>query len=314
MIFMKPDNKKKGLSGWPRMLLGFVVALVVLVAIAVAMGVFLMKPIQASEHYLQVWKNPVTVTATVTDYDSYDDDGDTDYKSFISYDYNGVHYENIQYENRDDREDLTPLGTQLSIMVSSKDPSKSIEQLKKTGKNLNLGMGMVALILAAVYHGLQKRRLSKDLLGTPDADTVQRDLKIKIIGRMGYVFWLLSALVYGVAYLRYSMVLGNIPLIVAVVCCVFGLGGLKNVIGDNRKTSNKEFQVSRDVLVDKQISTDSDGGDTYRLYYESGDRKWDTGTSKKNYYQVSVGDTVVAVYLEGNKKPTLHYDHQGNAR
>lgn len=96
----EPDNKKKGLSGWPRMLLGFVVALVVLVAIAVAMGVFLMKPLQASEHYLQVWKNPVTVTATVTDYDSYDDDGDTDYQSFISYDYNGVHYENIQYENR----------------------------------------------------------------------------------------------------------------------------------------------------------------------------------------------------------------------
>ena len=186
--------------------------------------------------------------------------------------------------------------------------------LKKTGKNLNVGVGLVSFLLVVVYHELQKRRLSKDLLGTPDSDAVQRDLKIKIIGRMGYVLWLLSALAYVAAYLRYAPVLGNVPLIVAAVCCLFGLGGLRKVLRDYRKVCNQEFEIRRDVLVDKKIETDSEGSDSYRLYYQSGDRKWDTHTTWKNYELINIGDTVVAVYLEGNQKPTLHYDHQGNAK
>lgn len=288
--------------------------LLAVVMMAVMVCFFVVKPIRAAEHYLQVWKNPVTVTATVTEHDSYDDEGDTDYRSYISYEYNGVHYDNIQYEDCSDREDLTAVGTAVNVQVSPKDPSKQIDQLKGAGKLLHIGWFMPAFALAFVYHFLVNSRMSKDCLGTPDMDTVQRDLKIHILGRFWGAFSFLCMLGYGLMYWRYSPLLGKIPLIIAGVCCPLWLWNLLIGIRDYRYVKLGEFQLHRDVLVNKEIKTDSEGSDSYHLYYQSADRKWDTTTNAENYQKAQIGSSVLAVYLKGKNKPTLHYDHRGNAK
>ena len=180
---MKPNNKKKSMPIVFQVLGIAFVALAMLCIVTVTFYVGLLEPIKEAEHYLQVYQNTVTVTATVTEHESYDDDGDRDYRSYISYDYNGVHYDNIRYENCGDREDLTAVGTVVNVQVSPKDPSQRIDHLKNNSKMLSFGLFMPALVLAFAYHSLLKSRLSKALCGTPDAHTVQRDLKIMILGR-----------------------------------------------------------------------------------------------------------------------------------
>lgn len=311
---MKLYVKQKGLSDGLQVLLIALVALVML-AVFVAMFYFLMiKPVRSAEHYLQIYQNPVTVTATVTEHESYDDDGDWDYRSYISYDYDGVHYDNIQYEDCGEQEDLTAVGTVVNVQVSPKDPSKQIDQLKGTGRLLYIGWIMPAFLLGFVYHVLVNFRMSKDCLGTPDMDTVQRDLKIHILSRFWGAFSFLCMLGYGLMYWRYSPLLGKIPLIIAGVCCPLWLWNLLIGIRDYRYVKLGEFQLHRDVLVNKEIKTDSEGSDSYHLYYQSADRKWDTTTNEENYQKAQIGSSVLAVYLKGKNKPTLHYDHRGNAK
>lgn len=311
---MKRYNKTKGLSGALQVSL---IALLVLVMLAVFGAMFwfmLIRPILSAEHYLQVYQNPVTVTATVTEHESYDDDGDWDYRSFISYDYNGTHYSNIQYEDCDDQENLTAVGTVVNVQVSPKDPSKQIDQLKGAGKLLHIGLFLPAFALAFVYHFLVNSRMSKDGLGTPDMETIQRDLKIHILDRPWGAVLFLCGLGYGLMYWRYFPLLGKIPLIIAGVSGVLWLWNLLIGIRDYRYVKLGEFQLHRDVLVNKEIKTDSEGSDSYHLYYQSADRKWDTTTNAENYRNAKIGYSVLAVYLKGQKKPTLHYNHQGNAK
>lgn len=287
--------------------------LLAVVMMAVMVRFFVVKPIRAAEHYLQVWKKPVTVTATVTDYDSYDDDGDTDYRSYISYEYNGVRYQNLKYEAEDTKNALTPVGTEVNIKISPEDPSVRIDQLKNDGRGLYIGLGLCALILAFLYNSLQKRRLTKELIGTPDSDTVQRDLKLKILGSGGCAFWPLSAVFYGVAAWRYSMLLGDGAWVVCGICCLLGVRKWVVTIRNCRRVESGEFELRHDVLVDKQEYHDTEGS-SYTLYYQNDNRKWKLNTSRKNYERAEIGDTIVAVYLAGNKKPTIHYNHEGNAQ
>lgn len=42
-------------------------------------------PLRDLEHYIRVYQNPMTVTATVIQHETHRDDGDTKYKSIISY-------------------------------------------------------------------------------------------------------------------------------------------------------------------------------------------------------------------------------------
>lgn len=311
---MKRYNKTKGLSGALQVSLIALLVLVMLAVFGAMIWFMLIRPIRFAEHYLQVYQNPVTVTATVTEHESYDDDGDRDYRSYISYDYNGVHYDDIQYEDCGDREDLTAVGTVVNVQVSPKDPSQRIDRLKGTGKYLYIGFFLTACALAFLYHFLVNSRMSEDCLGTPDMDTVQRDLKLHILGRLWGAFSFLCMVGYGLMYWRYSPLLGKIPLIIAGVCCPLWLWNLLIGIRDYRYVKLGEFQLHRDVLVNKEIKTDSEGSDSYHLYYQSADRKWDTITNEENYQKAQIGSSVLAVYLKGKNKPTLHYDHRGNAK
>ena len=312
MKVCNPEKKKRGCLGW-----GLTILIMIVISCAIAMVVgmfygFVVKPVMNTEHYLQVWQNPVTVTATVTKHDSYEDEDDTDYESFITYVYDGVKYENMEYEDRDMADDLTPIGTELTIQISPKDPTKQIEDLRRSRLLLPLSVALLALLLTAVYSLLQRRKLTKDCRGTPDTDTVQRDLKIKIRSRFLRPFMLLCALGNGLVYWRYAVLQVNFALTIGAVCGLLWLWNMLTTIRDYRCAENEDFEVRRDVLVDKQESSDSDTN-YYHLIYQSGDRTWKANTSEKNYQKAKIGDVVVAVYLPGKKKPTVHYNHNGDA-
>lgn len=286
--------------------------IVAAVLVSMLFSMFL-KPLADIEHYRQVWQTPVTVTAVVSDHDSYDDEGDTDYRSYVTYTYNGIRYQNLPYEDKDAEQDLTPLGTALSLQISPKDPARQISDLKSRGQIVSFSTFFVFLSFSGLYLLLLHRGLTKSCPGTPEAETVQKDLQIKILSRIIRPTLLLCWIGYGLLYWRYSIVLGRLPLILAVASGIGWLFCMYTTVRDYRLAKNGSYTLRRDTLVYKEESTDSEGSTSYTLYYRSEERNWQTSVSLKAYTRATVGDTVLAVYLPDKKKPTLHYDRDGNA-
>lgn len=311
-VISRPGNRLgTGLLVGISILLCGGLALAVLVPAAYAVVV---QPFADLEHCRQVWQQPVTVLAIVSDHKSYDDEGDTDYRSYISYTYNNVHYENIRFEDKDDKEDLTSQGTLVTIQVSPKDPKKLIQQLKRNSAVVPVSIAILLAGLTAIYTLIQHNRLSRICLGTPDRETVKKDIKIKIRSRFLRPYLLLCGIGYSFLYWRYCVVLNQTPLILAIICGAGWLCCIYATIRDYRHAENDDFELRRDLLVDKQESTDSDGDTTYSLYYKSGEQTWHTNVNATIYSHAKIGQTIVAAYLPSKKKPIIHYDSLGNAR
>lgn len=285
----------------------------VLMLAAFAVVVFFVAvPVISLEHYNRVYQNPLTVTATVTVHDDYDDEGDTDYRSYISYQAGGRSYSDIQFEDKDTASELTPIGTQLQVQVSPEDPGRLISELEGEGRMLIFSAPMLMYILSGLAGMLIRNRRSRGICGTPDRETIARDLKLTILGRMSHFFWFLIGAGYLTMWWRYPAVYQKKTLIAAAVCGVTWLWCVFRDIRDDAKVRHQEFEVRRDELVQKEYIPDSEG-DTYRLHYRSGERTWSRDVSERYYNSVSEGAKILAVYLPGEKKPSLHYDLDGNA-
>lgn len=263
-----------------------------------------LSPFSDMEHYRQVWQDPISVTATVTDHRSYNDDGDTDYTSYITYSYDGTRYTDYEYENRDNKEDLTPIGTTVTVQISPKDPSRQISQLKSSSNIVPFVLFLLFLGLSSVYSLVQRQALSYAVL--PDTQTICRDIKIKVRSRMARPFFLLCILGYGFLYLRYSVLFGIIPLMISLAAAAGWLFCMFTTIRDYRRADRGDYELRRDVLVDKKDFSDAESS-SYILCYKSGERTWKSSTDFGTYNRAKIGDVTVAVYLPGKKKPIVHY-------
>jgi len=269
--------------------------------------VIVLTPFSDMEHYIRVRENPVTVTATVTQHKIHTDDDDTEYRSYITYTYDGVRYSNMSYENKSKKANLTPVGTKLSIQVSPEDPSQQIAKLKKGSMGVNISVVMAALILAVGYTLAQKIGLTKKGSDAPDQETIRNDLKIKVRSRLMRPFLMLCGVGFGLLDWRYSAVLGQLPLGLAAACAAGWLYCLYTTTRDYRRVENDEFELRQDVLTNKWESSDSDGT-TYTLVYKSNEQTWQTTVNAKIYCRAAIGDMILAAYFPGKKRPVIYYN------
>lgn len=288
--------------------LGLAGGVLVCGALALILDVMLLQPVLDLEHYRKVWDQPVAVTATVVKHEAYDNDGDEDYRSVVRYEYDGKVY-TTNYESRDHKEDLTPLEEAVAIQISPLDPSRRMAALKSNGYGLLFG----ALILFAAGAGgcsaLHRRNRSGDK-DFPDTQQIRRDIRAKIRSRFWRPFWLLCWMGYGLIGWRYWQAMGIIPLLLGGACFLGWLVCMYTTLRDYRCAA-EDLELHRDVLVDKTHLSDSDG-DTYVLEYRNGERIWKCSTSERKYKRASIGETVLAVYFPGRKKPMIHYDLDGS--
>lgn len=272
----------------------------------------LVKGFISIEHYNRVYMKPVAVTATVTYYDSYDNDGDTDYRSYVSYEVNGKKYTGIRYEDKGDKSKLTPIGEQVKIEVSPEDPSVTMKALK--GDCLMLWMAWLpCLMVAGLWNFTLKGVRSKGNTGVPDKETLEKDLKLTILSHFAQPLFLTSAIITTVITLRYSGLVPEWLIIVPAVLFIALLVVVFNSIKDIKIVNNEEYTISRDKLVNKKYETSEDSA-TYTLYYRSGDKEWQTSVSRANYNKAKIGDMVEAVYLPNKKRPLMHYNISGDAQ
>lgn len=264
------------------------------------------------EHYQRVCKNPLTVTATVTKHDTYEDsDDDIHYRTYISYVAEGVEYKDIKYSSVSDKKKQIPMNTQLEVDVSPEDPSALLSDLKSTAIDAYVFAPITLFAIISIYVSLLTCLCSGSLTDTKDTEIIVKDMKLTIMSRFFRPFSFILTVYFFFLCVRYPDINLSKTAIAGAVCCIIWLWCLYRTIRDFRYIKNEEYEIRRDVLESKRISSDSNDGAVYCLTYRSGEKTWEHKTSRKYYYDTETGDKITAVYLPGKKKPLLHYDKNG---
>lgn len=261
------------------------------------------------EQYRRVYRTPLIAEATVTQHEEGEDYAD----SYIEYTLDGVTYTDILYESEDTVSELTPIGCEVLVKVSDEDPSRTFDDLEESGYMLLLFGTILLLCAAGVWSWLVHSRRSKGVVGMPEPDVLQRDVRLTIYGRYFLGFWALFTVACLVAKWRYPMVFGNELRLLVIAGAVLFFVCLLRAVYDIASLNEENFEVRRDVLEKKEFDRDPDGT-TCILHYRSGERVWKAVASKKRFDATREGDTVLAVYLRNKRRPVMHYDQQGIAR
>lgn len=286
--------------------LGKILFVLLIIGITIFALRFSVNSFKDLEHYRRVHNSAITVTATVTNVESYtDSDGYTDYDSYVTYEVDGVRYENVHYSDN-----KLSYGEKFQIKVSPEDPGMPLNTLKNSNALALSGCIILFATAVCIYNYAVKSRRSKSQYGTPESEVICKDIQLTVIGRFWRPFSLLISLIMLFLILRYPS-FSDMWIYFEIGIAAFWLYTLYSAIRDYRCAQRGEFEVRRDVLFKKKIVSDSDGVDTYRLYYKSNEKTWSTSVSESNYDVAEKGDIVIAVYLPHSKRPIIHYDRHG---
>lgn len=296
---------RRELGTFGALVVGILLALIVLAIV----GEFVVQ-MGEMEHYRRVYRKPLYVEAMVTRYEEGDDSTD----AYVDYMANGLMYKDVFYESKWDVAELPPIGDTVRIPVSPIDPSKSLEDLEKSKYMSMFLMTFLLMCMAFAWLAVMQSRRSKGVVGMPEPEVLQRDLRLTIYGRFWLAFWVLFTIATVLMYLRYRMILGGVMLLSTIAGAVMSVVCASRVSRDLGYLKAGDYVVKRDVLVDKDVYRHRRCGRTYRLWYSSGNTKWPSSVTPHYYHEARLGDTALAVYLPGKKQPVLHCDRQGDAR
>ena len=285
----------------------------ILLILAVILMGAVVRDFLTAEHYRRVYRDPITVTATVTKHDMESDSEDTSYYSYISYTVDGNTYHNVQYERVNNQDARTPLGQEVTVQVSPEAPGTLLQSLKQPF-SLYAEFFFLSLMASWAITSFRKRRLSTGVYSMPGSDTVTSDLMVTVRARTCRVLWLLMLVVTGVLYWRYPMMYKGGYLVAGAVYGLFWLLCMFSAIQDAKRVQNGDYTVQRDILVRKEKYEDDDCNTHYRLHYAAGGRTWSRDVTWQEYQRASEGSSVRSVYLAGGRRPVLHYTPDGSAR
>ena len=201
------------------------------------------------EHYRRVYDHPAYVTAIVSDHDFYTRSNGSSsstkrYRSYISYTVDDVTYSDIQYEDKNSKEKLTPLGTAVRLPVSPEDPSKLISVLKSSGMDI---LYVIPLLLFSVffliYYLLNSKRLVLSEVPS-EPDVIRADIISSVKHRSWRPGFFFGCLAYIAVYLRYPMIIKSWVLWIAAASAVCWLWCLKNAIRDVYHTTKGNSAVT----------------------------------------------------------------------
>lgn len=281
-------------------------------ALVVALVAMVFHSVQSLEHYNRVYRDPLEVTAVVTRYSKHEDsEGDVDYISHVTYSVNGTAY-TVQYESENHESELTPIGTEVNIQVSREDPGRTIKGLRSSGYAAVFLAAAWSFVIPSIWCRGLKRKRSRDVAGMPDTETVERDIRLTIFSGVPLYFWPMLSLACLALLLRYSAATGEWLPYVLVFCALVAVMLLVNAMRKLHALKNRQYLLRRDYLANKESKYDSEDGFQYYLYFHGADgNKWSKTTSEAEYRSIQPGNTVVSVYMPGQKKPFLHYNTAG---
>lgn len=270
-------------------------------------------PLADCLEYQRVCDSAIVVEAVVSKHAVKDEFGlEQSYDSRITYTVNGTTYKNILYErNVSRRSKLTPMDSRVTVAVNPENPGELLEHIIYPSEAFTLSLPLMAA-LAWLLQNLRRLRLSKNVDGKPDGDTVTRDLKIVLASRFLRVFFLLDVLSALLLYFLFPAVFSWGILIVAGLFLVPWLIFLGFTLRDAARIGKGDFLIRRELLVRKEKVKSGNGFKCF-LYYSGPEKEWRAPVLPAVYRRAVENSPVHAVYLEGFGRPLLYYDCDGNA-
>lgn len=251
----------------------------------------------------------VTVTAECTHIkETYDSEDGTEYDVYLTYVYQGDSYTNFHrtFGTLSAAEKL--IGTNVEIRIDPENPDDLIGEVRNGGITMSiLGSLAVAFVFSAIC--IREREYYVKVFGWR-REAIDRDLRGKM--RRSASSWLWP-IIFGAGMLTTGILLeATLMFIVGGAALVMGIFSLFDWAKKVRLVRQERYRITRDSLVGKHMSKDSDGDDTYHLDYSNGRETWSRNVSSLKYHQAVSGETIESVYLEGAKKPVLNYTrHEG---
>lgn len=260
-------------------------------------------------YYNEVFKNPAYVDAEVTLHtEEEDSEGDTTYVAYVSYQFGDTYCKNIRYRSGNK---IPPIGAKLQLAVDPDDPATLLDKVDCAFFAVSSG-GALCIFFAILLRELRRRKLTQGFRGTVEPEVLERDLQLIIWARIPWVMWLLITVLIAVLKLSFPVLFGEGYWIAAAITGGFLLISMTNTVIAAWKVHKGLYEIHQDQLVDKKERSDSEDT-TYTLYYQSGKRTWQQNVTAAKFYRARVGSSVSAVYLQGCRKPIMHYDQLGNA-
>lgn len=296
MEFMeKPPIQNKAII---RLILGIALCVI---------GLFLLwRGYQDGTRYLYVKDNLLTLTAECYRVEV-DDFGDsTSYDVYVLYSYDGKEYSH-RYDSFSTRAKAEAmLGKIVEIQVNAQNPDEFPLDIKNSAFFrilfsailLFFGMPMFFARKRMSYYQAHSMR-----------DCLDKDLNIELVEKCGS--WI-APLILGLAYSGLYVVLREgypylwiMPALLLVIAAL----SLRNWLHQLRMVRNGAYRLTQQTLVDKKIK-DNDDSVTYLLVYSDSEVQWERSVPRKRYNAAEIGETVDAVFLEGNKKPFFVCDRK----
>lgn len=266
--------------------------------------------VRDAEEFNRVYANPLTVTATVKEYDSYDDDNDTDYRSYVEYEVNGTLYL-TKYEDKNTEEELTPIGEKVTLKVSPENPGRSLSDLVKSARNVPFIITITLIMLSLFLLPLMDRGRKSKENPLQNEEVLVKDIKSALLCRAENIALLLIGSAYAGLAVRYPLIYGKSMAVFAIALLAAWVICMARALHGCSLAKRGEYEIRCDKLVEKKYIS-GDESDTYRLIYSSNNGEtWKVNVSKSRYEREAIGNNVHAVYLSDRDKPVLHYDGKG---
>ena len=252
--------------------------------------------IESARNYSEYDGVGINVEAVVTKHERHEtndpEDGkEISYVSYVSYSVDGTDYEDITYEEKSARKDLTPVGEVVTIEVNPKDPSEEMDDVLFTAYLFLLASPLVGMfMITAVIKIFMRERLADIVFDNNSEQNIEKYFKKIMKCRVIRTCCFVSAVYPLIINLCFPKVF-NCYIWVAVSFVAFAVFLIKDLRRLNL-IRNSECKIYEGKFSEKFIKTDSEGDKSYyvRHYYPKLNKIETYTISAKEYKTVSEND------------------------
>lgn len=300
-LFDKPPFKKP--STWVK------AGCFTLVFLLISLG-FLTYSIKETVRYFAMKNEAISLVAVGSSVIKEEDsDGDEYYRLIVEFFYAGEKYHSSygRYRSRDSAEAM--IGKEVAITINPSNPKEQLRDIA-FGASIYLLLSSLMLIGVFAFVFIPKRKWYVEAYGLHRA-CIEKDVWRKHWQNMSpWLGFYAVVLVVVIIFLMFRGDAGNIPSL-SLLCLGLGTVSFIPWLKDTKLIRRGKFRHSVHTLVNKETQ-ESDNGTDYYLVYSDGNLTWSHKVSRRKYKEAQMGETVIAVFLEGRKKAHLVYDDLKN--
>ena len=284
--------------------------------VCVLLGIWLIYTVSSLNNvtrYENVRTDPLILNGKITHVDvDYDTENGDDFHAMASYSYDGRKYTAIYRTFKSQKKANVLIGQTVTLAVDPEDPGTLISQLKGDGI-FDLIFGCIVLAVAVCVLRTSHRESYIKTYGLR-REAIKKDLLSKMKHSSGEEWLFPAVLFFGVGLKHPDTYLqGFVQVLIFLV--IGGVGVIKIIrkLGRIHRIKSDAFVIRRGKFVSRKRIPDDDGPDRYEVTCENENGRWTKCVSKRVYLKAEPETVIESVYLDGVKKPIMHFSSYGES-